>query len=63
MEPNTIIVDELKEKAEEQLIQQPKADEWFKIGALIGIAGYVFRVKSVKPKELRLKLVGKVKSK
>jgi len=37
----------------------PEYTGWFRVGELIQIKGSVFRVKSVKPTELRLKIVRK----
>ena len=41
--------------------QYPKHGGWFTVGEQIEIRGSLFRIKSVKPTELRLKLLPKEK--
>jgi uncharacterized Zn finger protein len=36
-------------------------DQYFRVGEVVALKGWIFRVKSVKPSELRLKLVRGVK--
>jgi uncharacterized Zn finger protein len=57
MESPEAVIEE-QEKAQEQEVQQQiKGKPWFKVGDLIEVRGFVFRIKSVKPLELRLKLI------
>jgi len=52
-------------KTEEELIdlqnKHPHHGGWFHVGEIIRIKGSIFRIKSVKPTELRLKLLPKKK--
>lgn len=58
------IVDEENEGIRQQMMetlerQHPNHGGWFRVGEEIEIKGSRFRVKAVKPKELRLKLLPK----
>ncbi len=50
---------EIGEKMREKEREHPNHGGWFHVGQIITIDGSVFRVKSVKPNELRLKLLPK----
>lgn len=41
--------------------EYPKHGSWFRVGQIVDCEGSTFRVKSVKPTELRLKLLHRVK--
>lgn len=49
--------DKLKEQMAIMEAKRPHHGGWFKVGEVILIRGSKFRVKSVKPTELRLKLL------
>lgn len=54
MVDDTAGIDEQKNALE---AQYPEHGGWFKVGETVEIRGSVFRIKSIKPTELRLKLV------
>jgi uncharacterized Zn finger protein len=61
MNPEESIVDVINEKVVDIIEQKPpKGHGWFRVGDLITINNKVFRIKGVKPTEIRLKLVPRV---
>lgn len=53
--------EELKQQVTDIIKNQvPEHHEWFRVGDLININGKIFRVKGVKPTEIRLKLVPRI---
>ncbi len=52
-------VNELEARKKEMEEKYPNHGGWFTVGEIIEIRGSKFRVKSVKPTELRLKLLPK----
>jgi len=57
-EKNSGSTDSGQKKLEDQY---PNHGGWFHIGQLVEVEGSLFRVKSVKPTELRLKLLRRIK--
>lgn len=53
---------EISEKVREKERAHPNHGGWFHVGQIVNINGSIFRVKSVKPTEIRLKLLPKNKS-
>lgn len=49
----------LQKAVEEMESKHPKHGGWFRVGEIIEIRGSRFRIKSIKPNELRLKLIPK----
>lgn len=61
MKPETVTDEELKQKVVDAIENKPEAHHgWFRIGDLISLNGKIFRVKGVKPTEIRLKLVPRI---
>jgi uncharacterized Zn finger protein len=56
MQPQEVVVD-VEKKVEEDLVpkEETKPTYSFTVGSLVEIKGVVFRIKSVKPTEIRLK--------
>ena len=63
MDTGKVMFEEAKTKAEAVALekQYPNHGGWFTVGEHITIRGSKFRVKSVKPTELRLKLLPRAK--
>jgi len=60
---NKKVTIEKTEDAKKDLEKQyPNHGGWFHVGQIVDVEGSSFRVKSVKPTEIRLKLLKRVKS-
>lgn len=58
---NAISDDDLRRRMEQLESKYPNHGGWFRVGEIVELKGSTFRVKSVKPGELRLKLLSKKK--
>jgi uncharacterized Zn finger protein len=59
---NAKIEDELKEAMQRMEAKYPQHGGWFHVGEVVELRGSRFRVKAVKPTELRLKLLRRKES-
>jgi len=61
IEPDVPLTKEEKQKLIRDTVESEYKQKWFKIGDVITINGIRYRVKGIKPTELRLKMLPKIR--
>ena len=61
IKPDAPLTKEEKQKLIRDTVESEYKQKWFKIGDVITINGIRYRVKGIKPTELRLKMLPKIR--